>query len=108
MQWFFRIMFGMMAGCRIVWLIGKGRNFLLPKQSSAAILRQKKQAVFPVSNGFKRNDRMEYQLVFFLPESRRDLSFTVSPALYETCAEGAGGVLTYQGSRLVNWESSSN
>lgn len=106
MQWFFRIMFGMMGLCLLVWLAGLGHNFLQPKQSGTAILRQKKQAVFPVSNGFKRNDRMEYQLVFFLPEGRKDLSFTVSPELYEACTEGAGGMLTYQGSRLVHWENS--
>ena len=106
MQWFFRIMFGLMGACLLLWLAARGKDLLTRKQSRPAVVRQKKKMLFPLSNGFRRNDRMEYQLTFFLPETREDLTFTDSPDLYAACDEGAGGRLTYQGSRLICWEGS--
>ena len=91
MQWFFRIMFGLMGVCLLLWLAARGKDLLTRKQSRPAVVRQKKKILFPVSNGFRRNDRMEYQLTFFLPETREDLTFTVSPELYAACDEGTGG-----------------
>lgn len=86
----------------------EGKGSADPEAEQACRCASEKKMLFPMSNGFRRNDRMEYQLTFFLPETQEDLTFTVSPDLYAACDEGAGGRLTYQGSRLICWEGSAH
>ena len=67
-------------------------------------MKERRQQVFPVSVGFKRRDRTQRQITFFLPQQQKTLTFEVGEALYEASPSGTGGYLTWRGSRLVQWE----
>ncbi len=104
MEWFFRIFFGLLGLCALIWLAGRVRDLLSPRQRCPAVVRERRQQVFPVSVGFKRRDRIQYQITFFLPQQQKTLTFEVGQQLYEDSPPGTGGYLTWQGGRLVRWE----
>lgn len=108
MAWFFRIFFGGIALCLLIWLGGFVKNCLSPKRTEPAVVKERKTNLFPMSFGTARKDRTEYELVFFLPGSRKTLGFTVSKTLYDRCPEGTGGVLVCRGSRLIRFETEPN
>ena len=104
MAWFFRILFGLLGLCLLIWLAEQGKNLLTPRQRCPAVVKQRRQQVFPVSVGFKRRDRTEYQLEFYLPRQQRTVTFEVSQTVYASSPPGTGGWLSWRGSRLLCWE----
>lgn len=104
MEWLFRIVFGLMGVCVLIWLAEQVKNLLSPRQRCPAVVKERRQQVFPVSVGFKRRDRIQYQITFFLPQRQKLLTFEVGQQLYEDSPPGTGGHLTWQGGRLVRWE----
>lgn len=104
MTWFFRIIFGLLGLCVLIWLAEQVKNLFSPRQRCPAVVQRQKQQVFPVSVGFKRRDRMEYQLEFFLPRQQRTVTFEVSQDVYESSPAGTGGWLSWRGSRFLGWE----
>ena len=104
MEWLFRIVFGLMGVCVLIWLAEQVKNLLSPRQRCPAVVKERRQQVFPVSVGFKRRDRTQRQITFFLPQQQKTLTFEVGEALYEASPSGTGGYLTWRGSRLVQWE----
>ena len=104
MVWFFRIFFGLIGLCLLIWLGEQARNWFTPRRSCPAVVQERRRQVFPVSVGFKRQERVERRLTFYLPQQQKTLSFEVSQALYEASPVGTGGCLTWKGGRLVRWE----
>ena len=54
MEWLFRIVFGLMGVCVLIWLAEQVKNLLSPRQRCPAVVKERRQQVFPVSVGFKR------------------------------------------------------
>ena len=65
MEWLFRIVFGLMGVCVLIWLAEQVKNLLSPRQRCPAVVKERRQQVFPVSVGFKRRDRTQRQITFF-------------------------------------------
>ncbi len=104
MAWFFRIVFGLLGLCLLIWLAEQVKNLLSPRQRCPAVVKQRRQQVFPVSMGFKRRDRNQYLMEFFLPRQQRTVTFEVSQSVYESSPTGTGGWLSWRGSRFLGWE----
>lgn len=103
MEWFFRCFSGLLMVCVLISLAGTLKNLCSPRRSAPAVVVERSQKCFPLSNGFQRKDRQEYAVTFFLPQSQKTLSFTVSRSLYEAAPAGADGMLVWRGSWLCRF-----
>ena len=105
MEWFFRIFFGLLALCLVIYAGMTCRDLLSPRRSGPAVVRARRKRLFPVTVGLVRKDRFEYEVEFFLPVDQVTKTLSVSEAVYQICQTGYGGELTWQGARFIRFVS---
>lgn len=104
MAWFFQIFFGLIGVCVVLALASFLKNCVSRERKEPAVVKERKQNLFPMSLGTARRDRTEYELVFFLPKSNKTVSFTVSNRIYGSYPVGTGGILTSRGTLFIRFE----